>query len=189
MCWSEKCCYFIPLNWACLILGVINFIISTSLMVYSLTYYFKEKEMLLLHKQTHLVATLLGMDLKIGTVNIILSIITLVSFIWMIFSILLVVGILKHQPSLLLSNFSFGIILTILGQISGLLLLLKKCWFLASVVFIPSLINIHYLVVIHTAYELMQKGSGFRFHRHRDQDEDPLNDRLEETLGDSLTIN
>lgn len=70
-------------------------IISTCLIIYSLTYYFKEKEMLNLHEQNHLVAHLLGLDLKIETVNIILSMITLVSFFWMIFSILLVVGTIK----------------------------------------------------------------------------------------------
>lgn len=182
MCWAEKCCYWVPLNKACVILGITNFIISFSLTVTSLACYIAEHKMEVVNiDHVHYIAGFFGLELKVQTVNIILSIIAIICIFWMIFSVLLIFGVIKNEPSLILSFFSFGIILTIICMLSGLLLVINQYWAVALVIMILSMINIHYLVVVHSLYDLMQKGN-YSFQRNQHQDLDPLEDCFDNSL-------
>ncbi|XP_075976538.1 uncharacterized protein LOC142976863 [Anticarsia gemmatalis] len=174
MCWVNKCCIFVPLNFGLVVIGVINFLIAACLSIVSIVCYFnKEKMTVLTEEKPHFIAEALGLDLKMETMNMILSAVVLVCVFWMLFSVLLIKGVVQNEPSLILSYFSFGIILTILCQLASLLLLLNKCWWIPLFIFVASMINIHCLVAVHSVYELMQKGTDFRFQR-QEQDEDPL---------------
>lgn len=185
MCWAEKCCYVVPANFGCVLLGICSFILSLFVLGASVSYFIIETEgsQQVSAQSVHFAKTL-GLNLNVASVHIILTIAIVIAVLWMLFSILLVVGVIKNKPNFVLCYFSFGIIVTIICQLSALLLLLQNCWTLSLVLFISSLLYIHFLVVVHTVYELMLKGTNFRFQRHED-DEDLLADCFDE---DTSTI-
>ncbi|KAJ8719392.1 hypothetical protein PYW08_011567 [Mythimna loreyi] len=182
MCWSEKFCYVVPANLGCVLVGIVNFLLSLFALSISVAYFIVETNEShddLVSAQSVHFARLLGVKLNLASVRIILSIVIIIAVSWMLFSLILVAGVIKNKPSLILCYFSFGIIITIICQLSALLFLVASCWIPALVLFLLSLLHIHVLVVVHTVYELMLRGKDFSFQQHRD-DEDPLADCFDE---------
>ncbi|XP_026741812.1 uncharacterized protein LOC113506579 [Trichoplusia ni] len=175
MCWAEKCCYFIPANIGCVVLGVCSFFLSSLLLATSITVYVVEigKEHAGLVKKP-LISEILVIDLNVSSVRIILWTLIIIAVMWMVFSGLLVVGIVKNIASFVLCYFAFSIFMIILCQLCGLLVLLANNWKLSIILFAASAIYIHFIVVVHTVYDLMVS-----FHC-RDQDEELLADCFDE---------
>ncbi|KAJ8720013.1 hypothetical protein PYW07_012056 [Mythimna separata] len=178
MCWAEKCCYVVPANFGCLFVGIGSFILSLFALVTSVVYFIIEDHDEASVQSIHF-NRVLGLKLNMPSVHVLLSIVIIIAFMWMLVSFMLVVGVIKNKPNFVLCYFSFGIIITIISQLSALLLLLQTCWIPALIFFLLSLIHIHVLVVVHTVYELMSRGKDFSFQRHQD-DEDPLADCFDE---------
>ncbi|KAF9420140.1 hypothetical protein HW555_003553 [Spodoptera exigua] len=110
-------------------------------------------------------AKYLGLNLNVSSVHIILSITIIISLAWMMFSVLLIVGILRNNVNFVLSYFLFGIVINIISMLSALLVLLQGSWVLSICLFVWALFHIRFLIVIHTAYDLMNIGKDFRFRR------------------------
>uniref|UniRef100_A0A2A4J0Y8 Uncharacterized protein n=1 Tax=Heliothis virescens TaxID=7102 RepID=A0A2A4J0Y8_HELVI len=182
MCWAQKCCYVIPANIGCVLMGICSFLVSLFMLSGCIAYFIIEDEgnRQLATSHDQYVKTL-GLQLSMTSVRILMAIAIIIAVLGMMFSAMLVVGITKNKPSFVLCYFAFGIIITIVGQLSALLVLLENCWILALVLFIVSLIHIHFMVVVHTVYELMLRGKDFRFHQQAD-DVDPLADCFDEDI-------
>nr|XP_049700341.1 uncharacterized protein LOC126055394 [Helicoverpa armigera] len=180
MCWSQKCCYVIPANIGCVLMGICSFLVSLFMLSGSIAWLIiKDKETRQLSTPQVQYMQTFGLHLSMTSVRILLVIAIVVALFGMMFSVMLVVGILKNKPSFVLCYFAFGIIITIVCQLCALLVLLENCWILALSLFIVSLFHIHFLVVVHTVYELMLRGKDFRFHQQA-EDVDPLADCFDE---------
>uniref|UniRef100_A0A2H1V4B9 SFRICE_029327 n=1 Tax=Spodoptera frugiperda TaxID=7108 RepID=A0A2H1V4B9_SPOFR len=188
MCTSEKFCFGVPLNIGCIIVGIISGILSIILFSMSTLFFILEigvhkKEVT--EESVHF-AKYLGLYLNSSSVHIILSITVIISLLWMMFSILLILGILRNNANFVLSHFLFGTMMNIISMLSALLVLLQslESWKLSFILFAWSFLHIHFLVVIYTAYDLMNKGKDFSFNQRAD-DEDLLADYFDDSL-DSL---
>ncbi|CAG5043563.1 unnamed protein product [Parnassius apollo] len=179
MCWAEKCCFCVKINIGTTIIGIGSFIIFSILAVTSavlLVLEDEEKKILKMStNSTNPVQHVFGTDVRIISINVILVTVLIVSVLAVFFSVLLLIGIIKNRPGLVLSYFSFGIMATILMQLGCLLLLLSQYWYFSLIWFIVSLFYIHYLVVVHTVYELMQRGKLFGVTASEGLEEELLN--------------
>ncbi|CAH0625266.1 unnamed protein product [Chrysodeixis includens] len=188
MCWAEKCCYFIPGNIGCVVVGICSFILSALLLAASITVYVTElsTEADMVHKP--LISEILALDLNVSSVRILLWLLMIIAGLWMIFSCLLVVGIVKNLSSFVLCYFAYATFVVIICQLGALLVLLANYWKLSIVLFVASAIYIHFIVVVHTVYNLMIRGKDFSFNRI-DQDEELLADFFDEnTTSSTVTI-
>ncbi|KAH9645112.1 hypothetical protein HF086_005657 [Spodoptera exigua] len=70
-----------------------------------------------------------------------------------------------NNVNFVLSYFLFGIVINIISMLSALLVLLQGSWVLSICLFVWALFHIRFLIVIHTAYDLMNIGKDFRFRR------------------------
>ncbi|GBP43583.1 hypothetical protein EVAR_87500_1 [Eumeta japonica] len=81
-------------------------------------------------------------------------------------SVLLVWGLKKNRPSFVLFFFVFGIFLVILLLLGALLEFLHNFLILASIQIVIAMVYIHFVIVVHTVYELMQRGKLFGANEH-----------------------
>ncbi|CAH2041677.1 unnamed protein product, partial [Iphiclides podalirius] len=113
----------------------------------------------------HPTQMVIGFEFKVISIKAMLAIVFVVSVLASIFSVLLLIGIAKNRPGLLLSYFAFGIMTTIIMQLGCLLLMLQNFWYISLLWFGATLVYIHYLFVVHTVYEMMQRGKQIGLNR------------------------
>ncbi|CAH1637056.1 unnamed protein product [Spodoptera littoralis] len=182
---SEKCCFMVPLNVGCFVVGIVSCVLSVIMFSMSTLFFIMESGVNkheLTVESVHF-AKYLGLYLNSSSVHIILSITMIISLLWMMFSVLLILGILRNNANFVLSHFLFGIVINIISILSALLVLLQslQSWKLSFILFALSFLHIHFLVVIYTVYDLMNRGKDLRFHQHAD-DEDLLVECFDDNL-------
>ncbi|XP_037302166.1 uncharacterized protein LOC119192448 [Manduca sexta] len=173
MCWANKVCFFIPLNSAGVVIGVGNIIFSTIVTIATMTMILIQ-EYTVHHDEQHILQHLFKTDMTKSVIEIIIIIALLIGTLGIPFSICLLVGVRKNIPSLVLSYFVYGIIVTIICILAALLEVVHNFWIIAAVKILLVLINIHILVVVHTIYELMSRGKIFGSNNHSLLDEEGL---------------
>ncbi|KAI5643286.1 hypothetical protein NE865_04704 [Phthorimaea operculella] len=165
MCWAEKCCFCIKTEPGSIAIGFISLFLSATMIATSAVFfssipteYPDHSSISSSHSYLHPGLTkVLTLVLTPHQRTGILCSVLAVGVMLLLASIMLMVGIIKKRAGFVLFYFGFGIFFVIFGMLGALLLIVQTHWEASLVVFITSGIYIHFLVVIHTFYDHMQK--------------------------------
>ncbi|XP_028032109.1 uncharacterized protein LOC114244469 [Bombyx mandarina] len=156
----ERCCYCAPLKQAAILIALGSTIISTigSVVMTLFTVKIYEDDEKSSITEGNIFNGFLNVEIKRNAMEATLAVCLVFFVLWMLFSWLLLVGLFKNKPCLVLSYFSYGIILTIMLQLGALLLLLNLYWIHAFSLTTASIFYAYVLRVVHAIYEEMNAG-------------------------------
>ncbi|XP_013136307.1 PREDICTED: uncharacterized protein LOC106101576 isoform X2 [Papilio polytes] len=146
---TMKSCFCVPTKVAVIAIGVGSLIIFTVLSVTSIIILGLEEDNEIFIASTRF---------KVIFINAILVPVLVVSLLATFFSILLIIGIFKYFPGLVLTYFAFGVLMTMLMLLGSLLFLIHNYWYIAITFFIVSAFYFYCLTVVYTVYGLIQRG-------------------------------
>ncbi|KAJ2951534.1 hypothetical protein O0L34_g13684 [Tuta absoluta] len=157
MCWADKCCFFIKLDPGCVIIGFISLILSTVMIATSAVYFSMDLEEHSISTHNPILTKVLTFVLTPHQKTVVLCSVLAMGVMLLFASVMLMVGICKKKSGFVLFYFGFGIFFAIFSMLGAILLMLQTHWGASITIFITCGIYIHFLVVIHTLYEHMQK--------------------------------
>ncbi|XP_026331067.1 uncharacterized protein LOC113238449 [Hyposmocoma kahamanoa] len=179
MCSVEKCCYCLPLDLACIIIGIVSLIFSGVLTVVSIVFLsldirtdFQLESNPAVATDQHKLQSLLNISISVEAIRIVLCVILAVSALATVASVSLMIGLQKRRSGFVLFYFGYWVFLTIVLMLGGILVLIEKHWAMALLLFGASLILIHMLVVVNAVYDGLQRGKVFGISPHRRLSED-----------------
>nr|XP_026494580.1 uncharacterized protein LOC113399618 [Vanessa tameamea] len=158
-----------------MLIGVITFIIcligfSLALYVIILEEYNQTK-----FRSTNELQHVLDMEIDSNVIDLVAGIAGVIFLLATIFSVLLLIGIHKNKPGFVLAYFGYSTMLTMLLILSAILELIQSYWALAIPTLVLSTFYIPCLMIVHTVYEMMQKGLLLGSDRHNLIENESLN--------------
>ncbi|XP_013162022.1 PREDICTED: uncharacterized protein LOC106113708 [Papilio xuthus] len=146
---SMKCCFCVPIKFGVVAFGIGSLIIFSVLVITS---------SIILGIEEGNEMTIASMKFKVFSINAILVSVLIVSMIAALFSILLIIGIFKYYPGLVLTYFAFGVLITMLMMLASLLFLINNYWYISLTSFLITAFYFYWLTVVYSVYGLIQKG-------------------------------
>ncbi|KAM3958777.1 uncharacterized protein ACR2FA_007182 isoform 2-T2 [Aphomia sociella] len=129
----NRCANLLKPDLKCHIIGSFTIMISAVLISISIIYLNWEE-----HKKIELLHKILQSDINKTLMDFVAVMTLIVSFIWITFSIALIIGVVKNYVGLVLCYFVYGIFVVISFNLGALLLLLHQHWIIALVEVISS---------------------------------------------------
>ncbi|XP_047997581.1 uncharacterized protein LOC125235169 [Leguminivora glycinivorella] len=157
---AEKCCLCFKLEAGCILLGIITFVVSVigiiTTVVVILPVHAEDFKSLTsnITKSHHHILELVS-DTSVKTVFVGFAMI--VCLLWIVVSVMLIVGIVKKRVNFVMTYFLFGIAMSIMHLLSALLEVISGFWVTSLVTSILTLAYIKCLTSVYAAYDKMRQ--------------------------------
>ncbi|XP_063364660.1 uncharacterized protein LOC134653265 [Cydia amplana] len=176
---AEKCCFCLKLETGCVLLGITTFVISLIKIIITAVIVlpvhaenFKSQTSNNTSKPHPRHILELVSDESVKTV--VVGFAMIVCLLWIVISIMLIIGIVKKRVNFVMTYFLFGIAMSIMYLLSALLEVISGFWVTSLITFVLTLVYINCLTSVYAAYDKMRQQKGVDDHERLITDDESL---------------
>ncbi|XP_063385216.1 uncharacterized protein LOC134671319 [Cydia fagiglandana] len=164
---AGKCCFCLKLEAGCLLLGVTTFVISLIKIIITtviiLPVHAENFESHISNntsKPRHHLSHILELVSDKSVKTVVVGFAIIVCLLWIVISLMLIIGIVKKRVNFVMTYFLFGIAMSIMYLLSALLEVINGFWVASLITFILTLVYIKCLASVYAAYDMMRQQKG-----------------------------